>query len=151
MKVVCVSGGSYKSFYINHFLHLKKCDVLIFNFGIIYDYDKNESSVIKNEFKSIYEKLGCVIVAGVKLNGENEKFFLVFDGVDLVIHQAKNPIKITRKNADIEVGLYNSLFKSDRRIILSKYRVYPNLNHISKNDCYVFCDSSGASIVISKK
>ena len=39
MKIVCVAGGSYKSFYLNYVTKLKKCDLLIFNFGILYDYD----------------------------------------------------------------------------------------------------------------
>ena len=39
MKIVCVSGGSYKSFYLNYYVNLKSCDLLIFNYGIIYDID----------------------------------------------------------------------------------------------------------------
>ena len=42
MKIVCVVGGSYKSFYINHFRNIQSCDLLVFNFGILYDYDMKE-------------------------------------------------------------------------------------------------------------
>ena len=47
MKIVCVSGGTYKSFYLNYCIKLRQCDLLLFNFGIIYDYVVSEE-LLKN-------------------------------------------------------------------------------------------------------
>ena len=71
MKIVCACGGSYKSFYLNYFINLKSCDLLIFNFGIIYDYNlENETRgdrIVNKELSMLSKKLNATIVAGVNI------------------------------------------------------------------------------------
>ena len=56
VKIVVVTGGNYKSFYLNCFVKLRACDLLIFNYGIIYDYvvetEILHNAVVTNEYMS---------------------------------------------------------------------------------------------------
>lgn len=157
MKIVCVSGGSYKSFYLNCFLNLNKCDLLVFNFGIIYDYDMIDEAIgkgiVSKEILMLSKSLGCQVVAGVNLisKGKSKKGFVCCDGEKLVICSVFDGCKIHIKNKDILVGVEWGKQKAKNKIILSNKRIFPNLESCSKDRFYIFCDNFGVNIVQNKK
>lgn len=91
MKIVFVVGGSYKAFYLNHLKKFKKLDFLVFQEGILYDYDYyNElcgDRTVTQEMMELSKRLGCKIVARIKTNflGGIETKWLYCDGKKLVL------------------------------------------------------------------
>ena len=100
MKIVCVSGGSYKSFYLNHFAKIKRCDLLIFNFGIIYDYVVKDElldyGIVTKELLSLSNSLKAVVVAGVNVvqNNKTTKSLIVSDGEKIYLSTLKLGVKV---------------------------------------------------------
>ena len=157
MRIVCVAGGSYKSFYINCFLKLKKCNLLIFNYGIIYNYNTKAEllgdALVTKELMSLAKALRCLVVAGVFVENFNKKTksIIVCNGDKIQIENAKQGAKIMVGNKSFIVGDELTDYKKQNKIILCNKRIEPNLTHCSKRKIYVFCDKFGVSIVQNKK
>ncbi len=153
MKIICVAGGSYKSFYLNYFIKLNKCDLLVFNFGIIYDYDICQEllkqSIVTKELMSLSNKLKTIVVAGINVisKDKNTKAIIVCDGEKINIVDAKIGAKIFIKGKCFVVGAENTNYKNYNKIVLSKKRIYPILSHCSKRKIYLFCDNFGVCII----
>lgn len=157
MKIICVSGGSYKSIYLNHLLKLRSCDLLIFNFGIIYDYDlrsnKNRNTLIISELSMLASRFKACVVAGVdvKTNHENFKGIIVCNDNNFNVYRAKNGVKINLCGKEFAICYANSFIKSKNKIVLSTKRLYPKANHCSTKKFILFCDRFGATIVQNQK
>lgn len=157
MRIVCVAGGSYKSFYLNCFVKLKRCDLLIFNYGIIYNYNTSEEllgqALVTKELMSISKALKCVIVAGVMVEGCNKttKSIIVCDGDKIHIENTCIGARIHVKNKSFIIGDEFTDYKKQNKIILCSKRIEPNLSHCSKRKIYVFCDKFGVNIVNKQK
>ena len=153
MKIVCVAGGSYKSFYLNYFVKLYKCDLLVFNFGIIYDYDicdeLTRQSIVTRELMMLSKKLRCIVVAGVNVvfKEKVDKSIIVCDGEKIHISKAKTGAKICIRKTCFIIGDENTEYKSNNKIILSSKRIYPNIEHCSKRKIYIFCDKFGVCLI----
>lgn len=141
MKIVCVSGGSYKSFYLNHFASLKRCDLLVFNFGIIYDYVVKDElldyGVVTKELMHLSNALGAVVVAGVNVvrNGGKTRALIVCDGDKVYLSNLKTGVKICldkRKNFE---GLSNSRAqKLKQKLNSNNVKNNNNLKKYNKNE-----------------
>lgn len=153
MKLVCVSGGSYKSFYINYFLKLKRCDVLVLNFGIMYNYNiKDElfgKGVVTKELFLLAKRLNCVVVAGVILESVKNKIkaFVACDGEKISLAKQKDGLIVNIKDTTFLLCGNNTQSRQKNKIVLTEKRVYPCLNHCSNNKLYVFCDKFGTTTV----
>ena len=107
MKIVFVLGGSYKSFYLNYFLKLSSCDILVFNFGVLYDVDmeaeESGKGLVFGELQGLAEKLGCEIVAGVnvKIGDKIKPAILRFAGGEFKIYNPHFGCKFNVKNKTI--------------------------------------------------
>lgn len=157
MKIICVAGGSYKSFYLNYFINLSSCDLLIFNFGIIYDYDickeLTGSALVTRELMMLSKKLKAIVVAGVNIvyKGKTDKSIIVCDGEKIHISNVKIGAKIYIKKTSFVIGDESTQCKSNNKIILSSKRIYPNLAHCSKRKIYIFFDKFGVCLVENGK
>ena len=153
MKIIFVSGGSYKSFYLNHYLILKKCDLLVFNFGVIYDYvlkhENNGFGIVKPELTSIANRLNAKVVAGVNVidNGQIKKSIIICDGKSIIIKPADIGAYLIVKNRRFAIGNEKCKAHANYKIILSKKRIYPIVSHCSLRKVYVFCDNFGLCLV----
>lgn len=156
MRIVCVAGGSYKSFYLNYFCKLSRCDLLVFNYGIIYDYNTfNEllgDAIVTKELLALSSALHCVVVAGVYVVGaERVKSIIVCDGDKIQLDKAASGAKIHVKNLTFIVGDERTDYKNANKIILCNKRIEPILQHCSKRKIYVFCDKFGVNFVQNQK
>ena len=156
MKIVCVSGGGYKSFYLNYYVNLSKCDLLVFNYGILYDYQtkkENDNAILINELRSLSSKLNCIVIAGVyvKKNKRRYKSILVTDNKTTTVYNAKEGAKISIGGTNFIIGDNNTNYQNCNKIVLSKNRIKPNLIACSKHKIYIFCDEYGVNFVFNKK
>ena len=157
MKIVCVSGGSYKSFYINHFVKMKKCDLLVFNFNIIYDYvvedELLKGAIVTKELMMLSKRLKTVVVAGVYCvtNEGRKKSLITCNGDKIEICSIEYGAKIFVSNNCFVVGDRTTKFLQNNKIILSEKDIYANLLNCSKNKIYIFCHSRGVSLIVNKK
>lgn len=156
MKIICVLGGSYKSFYLNYLKSIKRCNLLVFNFGLIYNYNAKEEllgqAVVTKELMFLARKLHAIVVAGVMVEGENvTKSIIVCDGEKLEIAKAEDGIKLFINKRTIVVGDEKLKAKGVDKIILSTKKIRPNLDKCSYIRNYIFCDNFGVSIVKNKK
>lgn len=166
MKIVCVSGGSYKSFYLNHFAKLKQCDLLIFNFGIIYDYILKDElldyGLVTKELMFLSSSLKAVVVAGINVvrQGTKTKGLIVCDGEKVYMSNLKYGVKIDimgnennrqvchgRIKCSFVVGDKTTNYFKNHKIILSNEHIKPNIAHCSKNKIYIFCNKHGSLLV----
>ena len=96
MRIVCVAGGSYKSFYLNNLYHLGKCDLLIFNYDIFYDIvnrlDIKQSPTV-NEIIQLATRLNCKVVAGVKIIKDQKRYFKIKKELNKLFSSAANAIR----------------------------------------------------------
>lgn len=155
MKIVVVSGGNYKGFYLNCLIKLRSCNLLIFNFGIIYDYVVEDeilhNAVVTNELMMLSHKLRCPVVAGVYVvSKERKKSIIVCDGEKIHIFDALEGGVVTADNKIFAIGVGGTNFHRCNKIILGDKRLYPNLEHCSKNKIYLFCDGYGVGLVENK-
>ena len=117
MKIICVSGGNYKSFYINCATKQYQCDLLVFNSDIIYDYVVKDEllgdAIVTKELTALSKKMGCVVVAKVNvvLNKIVTKSLIVCDGEKLSVGPSKLGQKICVKEK-------NSYFISFKNFLL---------------------------------
>ena len=156
MRIVCVAGGSYKSFYLNYFSKLSRCDLLIFNFGIIYDYNTfNElmgDAIVTKELMNLSQSMHGVVVAGVNVVGaEKVKSIIVCDGDKIQLDKAISGARVHIKNHTFIVGDEHTDYKKANKIILCNKRIEPNLTHCSKRKIYIFCDKFGVNFVQNQK
>ncbi len=153
MKIFCVSGGNYKSFYLNAFLKIKGYDLLIINFGIMYDlFDPtDETDVVVSELKMLNDKAKVPIIAGVRV-GENKvkKLMLSFNN-KCHTFSLKDGVKIRVKNKTFVVGNKFTNYGNHSRIVLSENRVYPQAKHCSFQKIYIFCDNFGITKIEKRK
>ena len=162
MKIVCVSGGSYKSFYLNHFLKIKRCDLLIFNFGIIYDYVLKNSNmdfeIVKKELINLSTKLKCVVVAGVNIVGKEKtkKSLIVASGNQICMPNLNLGVKVClnaqngRNNAFV-VGGRSTDFGTCNKIILLDQQIAVDVKHCSYKKIYIFLNKHGVTVVHNKR
>ncbi len=157
MRIVAVSGGSYKSFYINCFLKLKKCDLLIFNFGIIYNYvvedELLKSAIVTKELLQLASKLNATVVAGVFVVSKKrrQKSIIVCDGDKIEIQPANKGVLVCLKKCQFFVGDESANCLRYNKIVLSGKRIRPKIEHCSPKKCYVFCDNYGTTFVQNGK
>ena len=157
MRIVYIAGGSYKSFYINCFLKLKKCNLLIFNYGIIYNFntlaEQSNKAVVSNELMAVSQALHCTVVAGVIEENLNKKTkcIIVCKGNKIWLKKASDGAKIVVAKRSFIVGDALTDYKKQNKIILCNSQIKPNLAHCSKRKIYVFCDKFGVNIVQNKK
>ncbi len=157
MKIIFVSGGSYKSFYLNYYLKLNKCDLLVFNFGVIYDYDlrfeAGASAIVKPEMMMLANKLGATVVAGVVVKDNNlkRKCILVCNGEKISLIESNIGAHFRVRNKWFVAGDTNCKAVAENKIILTDERIYPNIQHCSLRKVYLFCDKFGLSVVQKKK
>ena len=156
MRIVCVAGGSYKSFYLNYFSKLSRCDLLVFNFGIIYDYNTfNElmgDALVTKELMNLSKALRCVVAAGAYVVGEKRgKSIIVCNGDKIQIDKCAFGARIQIKKQTFIVGDEQTDYKKANKIILCDKRIEPNLAHCSKRKIYIFCDNFGVNFVQNKK
>ena len=156
MRIVCVAGGSYKSFYLNYFSKLSRCDLLIFNYGIIYDYNTfNEllgDAVVTKELMNLSQTLHCVVAAGVYVVGaERVKSIIVCNGDKIQLDKAALGARIHIKNQTFIVGDESTDYKKANKIILCNKRIEPNVLHCSLRKIYIFCDKFGVNFVQKQK
>ncbi len=143
MKIVCVSGGSYKSFYLNHFAKIKHCDLLIFNFGIIYDYVVKDElldyGVVTKELLSLSNSLKAVVVAGVNVvqNGKTVKSLIVSDGEKIYLSTLKLGVKVC-----LNESLDEQQYESNLRLKHKKAHSTTNRVHIHNNQFVVGCKTT---------
>ncbi len=156
MKIVCVCGGSYKSFYLNCFVKLKKCNLLLFNFGLFYDYvvgdELLKTGVVTKELLMLARQLNAYVVAGTYMvaNGVRKKVVIVCDGDKVEIVEAQNGAVINLKGTLFCVGDEKVRCTKFNKIILSSNRIKPKLNHCIKQRTYIFMDDYGTTLVKNK-
>ncbi len=157
MKIIYVAGGKYKSFYLNKFLKLKECDLLIFNFNIFYPYIVKEEllgdAILTKEILFLSRSLNCTLVAGVEVvyQNKNRLGILVCDNDKIYISMLDEGAKVIVKDYTFRIGGAKTKYGKDNIIILSRRRMYPNLYNCSRNKIYLFCDPYGVDIVKNKK
>ena len=148
MIIYYIAGGSYKFFYLNYFLKIKKCDLLILNYNIF--HNDNCIKNIYNELNLLYQRLRCKIVVGV----ENKKI-LFYNGKKF--NRCFNCVNFKVKNKNYSISSGFNFYKERKnknqfcKIVIFCKRVNVNLNSCSKNKVYIFCDRNGMSVVKNKK
>lgn len=157
MKIVCVAGGSYKSFYLNFFCKLKKCNLLVFNYGIFYDYNvKDElvgNAVVTKEILFLARKLHCLVVAGIYkvFNNRKTKAIIFSNGDKFHLSNTKMGQEIHIKNNSFIVGDETTNYLNKNKIILSTKKITPKLSNCSSKKLYIFCDKFGTTFIQNKK
>lgn len=156
MKIVCVSGGSYKSFYLNYLKKLGGCDLIVFNYGIIYNYNIKEelfgNAIVTKELMSLSKRLHSLVVAGVFVEGQNvKKSIIVCDGEKIHLVDAKVGIKLEVCKSEFAIGDERLQIKGCNKIILSSIRIHPCVEHCVDKRVYIFCDNFGVTMVKNRK
>lgn len=130
MKLAFVIGGNYKAFYINHIEKCKGVDILVFQEGLLYEYDYyNENfgyKTITKEMMCLAQKLNCVILAKIKSNLFNKlnDEILFCDGEKVLTFNSERYIKLFLKGKCVIFSLENVFFEcADIFIRLTKNRV----------------------------
>ena len=154
--MVFVCGGSYKSFYLNFFKKIGKCDLLVFNFGIIYNYNIKEEllgkGVVSKELFMLSKALETVVVAGVYVEGKVlKKAIIICDGEKLNIVPACDGTRCFIGKTELVVGDEKLKTFGCNRIVLTSKRIKPMVEHCNYKHFYIFCDNFGVSLVKNKK
>ena len=157
MKIVCVAGGSYKSFYLNHLVNLRKADMLVFNFGIIYDYVQEDEllgdALVTKELLSLSRRLNATVVAGVfvVMGKSRHKAIIVSDGDKIHIFDIQKGAKIQSGNHTFVIGDEHTDYRTYHKIVLTKTQIRPNVSSCSKRKILIFCDKFGVNVVLRGK
>lgn len=157
MRILCVLGGGYKSFYLNCFLKLKTCDLLIFNYGILYDLnhqlEENGTTYICKEITMLAKQLNAIVVGGIYVikSGKRFKSLIVSDGDKVEIFPAKTGARINVENFSFIVGDECTCYGKYNKIILAEKRFFINEKHCSSKKIYLFCSPKNADLVVNKK
>ena len=150
MIIYYVAGGSYKSFYLNYIKKIKKCDLLIFNYGIFYEINTFvDYETVKNEILILANKLKCRVLSILKI-GKTKKFCLSNKSkVDLFNYNKG----VNFKFSDIDFFAGNMYCKnnSKNKIIFCKNKYKPDLKACSRYKFYMFCYNKGVCYSYNKK
>jgi len=152
MRIVCVAGGSYKSFYLNRFLKLNKCDLIVFNFGIFYNINSkssNKAKLIFQEIRDLSDCKNCVVVAGVVINYNS--FFVVCKNKAFKIYPSKYNVKLKVKDKVILITKGNTFSSVKNKIIFTNCKRCVNIKACSPNKNYIFIHDYGIDIVKNRK
>lgn len=154
MKIGFVVGGSYKAFYINH---LKSCyglDILVFQEGLLYEYDYyNEnfgSKIVTREMLNLSNKLNCKIIAKIKTNlfGNLADEILYCDGEKVCVICGDRYLKMIVNKKSVIFSLKNVFFDSaDIFIMTTKKRLEIKNNKKIKHSQIFLCDKKGVEYV----
>lgn len=154
MKIGFVVGGSYKGFYINHLKECKDLDILVFQEGLLYDYDYyNEnfgSKTVTKEILNLSKKLNCKIAAKIKTNllGNLADEILYCDGEKVTIICPERYIKMIINKKTVIFALKNVFFDSaDIFIMLTKNRLEVKNNKKNRHKNTFLCDKKGVEYV----
>lgn len=144
-------GGSYKGFYLNQINKIKHVDLIIFQKGIIYDFDYEEeycgSKVVGGELVALNKKFGCPIVVfgnSVFLGNKEKCFIVCINGKvsvipiyrDVYLYLHGKLILISNKiNA---INMSNKYFSL---ILMLDKKMKVNFNKMAKN--LFVCDGRG--------
>ena len=157
MKIICVAGGSYKSFYINYFLKIHSADLVIFNYGLIYDYVTTDEiigdAIVTKELMFLSKSLKAKVVAGIYVVNKysRKKAIIYCDGDKINISSVELGAKIVFGKYTFVVGDERTNYRHFNKIILSKNQIKPNLNNCSKRKVFVFLDKFGVNFVQNHK
>jgi len=153
MKVVCVSGGSYKSNYLKIIKSHLKCDLLIFNAGIIYEYDESKEllgfGLVIKELIQLSNLLNSVVAALSYRKGK--EVFLVAQKDMFFIENIYTGVAFSYKKKDFIIGKEKTNYKHANKIVLTNKRLTVNVDSCSKNKTYIFCDNKGVTVIKNKK
>ena len=151
MRVVCVAGGSYKSFYLNYFVNLRRCDLLILNFNIFYKINSleqfNNSSVV-SEIVNLFLLKRCVVVAGVFIG--NKQYVVVYKNGKLQMNIAAKGIIVNIKRQKFLVSTIQHSTRIKNKIIFTKSKVKSCFN-CSNQKQYIFVSPNGVDLVRKQK
>ena len=154
MKIGFVVGGSYKGFYINHLNECKDLDILVFQEGLLYEYDYyNENfgaKTVTKEILNLSKKLHCKIFAKIKTNllGNLKNEILYCDGEKVTIICPERYIKILINKKSVIFTLKNVLFDcADIFITLIKNRLEIKNNKKYRHKNTFLCDKRGVDYV----
>lgn len=157
MKIMCVVGGSYKSFYLNYFTKIKNCDLIILNFGIMYDCSRQIKNfeIVSKELNNIASEANTVVVAVVNMfhQGCIQKCLVCSNGKRLVVASLKTGIKICFSNLSVDdfiVGNQATNYKSLNKIVFCEQKLKPNIAHCSKTKKYIFISEHEIALVTDK-
>lgn len=155
MKIVVVSGGNYKNLYLNYLCKLQ-CDLLVINFGVLYDYrveNGYSTKLIKEELLMLAQQNNCVIIAGIYIINKKKKrkAFIESDGEQVAIHNVKHGVKFSFENKKFIIGDRNTCFNGCNIVLLSNKQIAIETLRCSRHKVYVFCDKHGVNCVVNKK
>jgi len=151
MNIVFVVGGSYKAFYLNNINKLKNVDLLVFQEGLLYDFDCfNETygmKIVSNELQYLCQKLECKIVALVNSNlfGLSKKELLYADDKDVFL--VGDNLKLVLKEKVVEIGFKNVFSNSNVNIKLNSGCNDPVIKKCNYKKIYFYCNKKGVSCV----
>lgn len=152
MKIFCVSGGKYKSFYLNAFLKIKNYDLIVINFGIMYDLlTEADKDTVVNELLLLQEKAKVPIIAGVKVGEKRTRKLVFCDEKGYSLHSIKQGVKIKIRNKTFVIGNRFSEYRTYNKIVLGENRINVNPRQCSYGKIYIFCDSFGITKVEKRK
>lgn len=158
MKIAFVVGGSYKGFYINHVRQCSDVDILVFQEGLLYEYDYyNEtfgSKTITKELLSLANKLNCVILAKIKVNFLNkiQDEILCCDKSKVITFSSERYFKIYIKGKRVIFSLKNVFFEcADIFIRLTKNRLEMKKIRQKCHKRTFLCDKYGVEYVKNGK
>ena len=158
MKIAFVVGGNYKAFYINHIEECKGIDILVFQEGLLYEYDYfNESfgnKTITKEMIGLAKKLNCVILAKIKTNLFNKSCneILYCDGIKVLTFSGDRYIKLYLKGKRVIFSLKNVFWGcADIFIQLTKNRLEMKKIRQKCHKQTFLCDKHGVEYVKNGK
>ena len=150
MEIIYVAGGSYKSFYINYFLKLKKCDLIVFNYSVFYNINnKQDFNLVKNEIMQLSSIKNCKIIAVLKI--KDKKVFCFCNKTNFTIFNYNKGFIYKQAKEVFSVGVEYSRINAKNKIIFCDNRYVINLNACSKNKFYMFCYNKKLLCVRNKK
>lgn len=150
-----VSGGNYKNLYLNYLCKLQ-CDLLVINFGVLYDYKVENcysTKLIKEELLMLAQQKKCVVIAGVYIIKKKKKRKAIFesDGEKVTMHNVKPGVELSFENNKLIIGDRNTRFNGCNMILLSYKQITIETLHCSRSKVYIFCDKYGVNCVVNKK
>lgn len=158
MKILFVVGGSYKNFYINHLKKYKNLDLLIFQQGLLYDYDYCDEmlgeKIVTNEVLNLVDILHCKVIGKVNTNllGNKKEEILYADENGVKIIDIRNQLFLKIKNKNIEISLNKTpKIYSDLVIKIIHNKNECLYQRFSKNKKYLICDKRGVLFVNKNK
>ncbi len=155
MKILFVVGGSYKAFYLNNINKYKRLDLIVFQDGLLYEFDYyNEmfgDKTISNEMMSLCKKFRCKIIAKIRTNlfGKKYEEFLYCDKNGIKIIKTSRYFKIFVKNKQILISNYFLPIKSDYFVYFAGNKNECKPSKTQKSVIFV-CDKTGVDLHYDK-